>query len=236
MENRDHSTSDAQRQANQQNAQHSTGPRTESGKQRSKLNATRHSLTGQVHITTEEDRIAYDAHCKAYFAEWNPPTVTQTHLVQTLADKQWQIHHGAAILQSIYIQGQAALADKVDADHPEVHDALTAGLFTMERAKEIELISRYTSRLQRDFRSALHELQTLRADYAERQKKEMADAIQIKKFCDMQEEPFNPAKFGFVSQAKDIEIQIFKEDYLEQAKIAAKYNFNREKDREAVKS
>src|SRR6267154_1955525 len=200
MENHDHSTTDAQRSANQQNAQHSTGPRTESGKQRSKLNATRHSLTGQVHITTEEDRIAYDAHCKAYFAEWNPPTTTQTHLVQTLADKQWQIHHGAAILQSIYIQGQAELADKIDADHPQVQDALTAGLFTMERAK-----------------------------YTERQKREMAEAIQIKKFCDMQEEPFNPAKFGFVSQARDIEIQIFKEDYLEQAKIAAKYNFNREK-------
>src|SRR5713101_754803 len=135
MENHDHSTSGAQRQANQQNAQHSTGPRTEAGKARSKLNATRHSLTGQVHITTEEDRIAYDAHCKAYFAEWNPPTTTQTHLVQTLADKQWQIHHSAAILQSIYIQGQAELADKIDTDHPQVHDALAAGLFTWNGPK-----------------------------------------------------------------------------------------------------
>ena len=69
---------------NRANSQHSTGPRTDAGKARSKLNATRHSLTGQVHITTEEDRIAYDAHCKGYFAEWNPATTTQTHLVQKI--------------------------------------------------------------------------------------------------------------------------------------------------------
>jgi len=33
---------------NKANAQHSTGPRTEAGKQRSKLNAFRHGLTGQT--------------------------------------------------------------------------------------------------------------------------------------------------------------------------------------------
>jgi len=44
---------------NRDNAQHSTGPKTEAGKNRSKLNALRHGLTGQVVILTEEDRLAH---------------------------------------------------------------------------------------------------------------------------------------------------------------------------------
>jgi len=36
---------DKQLQANQANAQHSTGPKTEAGKNRSRLNAGRHGLT-----------------------------------------------------------------------------------------------------------------------------------------------------------------------------------------------
>ena len=42
--------SEKQLEANRANAQKSTGPRTEEGKRRSSLNATRHGLTGQVVI------------------------------------------------------------------------------------------------------------------------------------------------------------------------------------------
>ena len=40
--------SEARLRANRLNAQKSTGPRTEEGKQRASLNATRHGLTAQV--------------------------------------------------------------------------------------------------------------------------------------------------------------------------------------------
>ena len=39
--------------------------------------------------------------------------------------------------------------------HPQIHAALTEGLITMKRAKELDLIGRYASRLQRDYRAAL---------------------------------------------------------------------------------
>jgi hypothetical protein len=58
---------EAQLNANRQNAQRSTGPRTPEGKQRSALNATRHTLSGQVRVTTPEDMVAYDKHKQGFF-------------------------------------------------------------------------------------------------------------------------------------------------------------------------
>jgi len=48
---------------NRANAQKSTGPRTEEGKQVSRLNGMRHGLTGQVSIMTDENRAAHDVFC-----------------------------------------------------------------------------------------------------------------------------------------------------------------------------
>src|SRR5438477_3726397 len=75
--------------ATRDNAQHSTGPRTDAGKARSRLNATRHGLTGQVNIRTEEDQKAYDTHCIGFFEDLKPKGAIEMNLVQTMADKQW---------------------------------------------------------------------------------------------------------------------------------------------------
>jgi hypothetical protein len=45
--------------ANQQNAKHSTGPRTEAGKRRSRRNAIRHGLTVETVIDTLVSRLAF---------------------------------------------------------------------------------------------------------------------------------------------------------------------------------
>jgi hypothetical protein len=55
--------------ANRANAMLSTGPRTDSGKQRSSLNALRHGLTAASAVLASEDRAAYDTHCRAFFDE-----------------------------------------------------------------------------------------------------------------------------------------------------------------------
>jgi hypothetical protein len=57
-------TSAAQFAANKANAQHSAGPTSPEGKQRTRLNAYRHGLTGQIHILTAAEQTAFDAHCK----------------------------------------------------------------------------------------------------------------------------------------------------------------------------
>jgi hypothetical protein len=71
---------------NRANAQHSTGPRTQAGKQRSKLNALRHGLTGQTIVLPTEDHSAYQRHSQSFLDECQPKGAIETQLVQSLLD------------------------------------------------------------------------------------------------------------------------------------------------------
>jgi hypothetical protein len=53
-------TTDRKRQANQQNAQRSTGPKTSAGKARSKRNAWKHGLAVPVHVQPHFDDLIRD--------------------------------------------------------------------------------------------------------------------------------------------------------------------------------
>src|SRR5712692_5210601 len=57
---------------NRENASHSTGPKTEAGKQRSCLNALRHGLTGHTIVLPTEDMTAYQRFTKRLFDDLKP--------------------------------------------------------------------------------------------------------------------------------------------------------------------
>ena len=78
--------------ANRANSQHSTGPRTEAGKQRSSQNALRHGLTARTPVLPSEDQAAYHQHCRKFENEYQPATATETQLVQELADTSWRLN------------------------------------------------------------------------------------------------------------------------------------------------
>jgi hypothetical protein len=77
---------------NRANAQHSTGPRSESGKQRSALNALTHGLTARAAVLPSEDPAAYEQHRRQFLAEYDPKTPTETQLVYELADTAWRLN------------------------------------------------------------------------------------------------------------------------------------------------
>src|SRR5271156_546688 len=76
---------------NQINAQKSTGPRTEAGKQRSSLNALRHGLTARTAVLDSENQADYETHCRQFVDEYKPGTPTETQLVHELADTSWRL-------------------------------------------------------------------------------------------------------------------------------------------------
>jgi hypothetical protein len=92
--------------ANQQNAQHSTGPRTESGKRHSRRNAVRHGLTAETVIDTLEDAADYRAFERAIKSDFSPQTAIEGQLVSRLASLLWRLRR-AVIIESGLLNIQA---------------------------------------------------------------------------------------------------------------------------------
>ena len=185
-------------ETNRANAQHSTGPRTDDGKQRSSLNAVRHGLTGQTIVMPHEDMQAYLAHCQNYAQEWQPAGVTEMHIVQSIADTQWRLHRAHA---------HQLTTDAMDSEQ----------LDEIERTKALDRISRYASRIQRDLQSSIKLLQNLQAERKVREQAVLEQAALLQKLFEMKQEPWTPAEFGFVLTTAEIKRHVHLTDHLQQA-------------------
>ena len=85
-------SSDAQIQANRENAKHSTGPTTDSGKAVSAQNARKHGFEAPFRVLPDEDREEYSALLQELRAEWSPITPTEMRLVTSMAQYLSLIH------------------------------------------------------------------------------------------------------------------------------------------------
>jgi len=93
---------------NRANAQHSTGPKTEAGKQKSSLNALRHGLTGQVVLLPTDDPQVYEAHLKSLVDLYQPSDPNEAILVQFMADTAWRLNRITA-LESKLLMSDASI-------------------------------------------------------------------------------------------------------------------------------
>ena len=82
---------EAQILANRANAKRSTGPRTEAGKQASRLNALKTGIHAQSHVIRNEDPEALAQLAAEYNAEFRPTTPRQRDLVDTMVHNEWHI-------------------------------------------------------------------------------------------------------------------------------------------------
>jgi hypothetical protein len=149
--------------ANRANAQLSTGPKTEEGKRRSSLNARRHNLTGQVTAMTEEDRIAHNAFSEALIKSMAPEGALELQLAQRIATDSWRLNRSSAIEDNIFALGFTDHGNQINAEHPELHAALTAARTFTREAKSIELLTLYEQRINRSLQKNLALLQQLQA-------------------------------------------------------------------------
>src|SRR5215471_8371242 len=95
-------TSEAQAKANRENAQKSTGPKTEAGMKRSQLNSRRHGLTGQFFALTPEDQAAFDHHCASLLADLKPANYREKQLAISIAEDQWRLHRARALENNMF--------------------------------------------------------------------------------------------------------------------------------------
>ena len=100
-------TSEKQFHANRQNAQKSTGPRTQEGKRRSRCNSVRHGLTAETVIGVLENPDDYAAFERAIIGDYAPQAVVEHELVSRLASLLWRLRRAGAIETGLFeIQGE----------------------------------------------------------------------------------------------------------------------------------
>lgn len=93
---------EAQLNANRENAKKSTGPRTSAGKANSSRNATTHGLTGANRFLPGEDPSRYQRLRDDLYTRFRPVGEGEEKLVDVIADAQWRISRIAAQEAGIY--------------------------------------------------------------------------------------------------------------------------------------
>jgi len=117
-------TSPRQLEANRQNAQRSTGPRTDEGKRMSRRNALRHGLTAETVIEILEDPEDYKAFEATIIADYDAHTAVERELVLRLASLLWRIRRATGIetdllrIQAEILRERAQTAQKGDEPEP----------------------------------------------------------------------------------------------------------------------
>jgi hypothetical protein len=205
--------SDKQLEANRANAQKSTGPRTEEGKRRSSLNATRHGLTGQVIVVPEENLAAFNQFTAAQVANLDPGDDNERQLAQSWAVIQHRINHAQAIEYNLYTKGvMDDLAGNLNIEHPEAHNAMCDVQTFIRESKAIGNMSLYIGRLVRQASTILKDFNTMKAA---RLRNETAELIKAERVLDAFQKKglvFDPRENGFVFPLSRLEAYIHRKN------------------------
>jgi hypothetical protein len=153
-----------QLQANRENAQRSTGPRTEEGKAKSSLNAVKTGLTGRTVLLPSDDAAAYQQHVDRFLREHQPIGDEESNLVQSIADADWRLLRIPALEAGIYAVGRIELAAQFADEDPAVRAALIEAKTFLVYQKQLNNLSVQEGRLRRQRMLDLQALKELQKD------------------------------------------------------------------------
>jgi hypothetical protein len=179
---------------NRANAQSSTGPRTEAGKQRSSLNAVRHGLTAQTVVLPSEDPTQYETHRRQFMEEYQPATATEIQLVQELIDTSWRINRIPLL--------EANLLSRAE-NPPNEQAAIDFDIVDAHRL--IASINLQGTRLSRQFQKTLDKLREIQEDRRDRERRDLQDAAALLELFKHKGRPWEPADHGFVFTKEEVE-------------------------------
>ena len=168
---------------NRANSAHSTGPRTESGKQRSSINALSHGLTARTTVLPSEDPDTYQRHIQQFLDEYKPATPTETQLVHEIADTAWRLNRIPFL--------EAELLSQDPNPQSLIPQLATLGL--------------HGSRLSREFQKAIDQLRYIQDERRRLERRQLTEATEI--FLRHQHKglPWEPSDDGFVFSKQQIE-------------------------------
>ncbi len=218
---------------NRENARFSTGPRTDKGKEVSRLNAMRHTLCSQTVVSSKNNLSAYVSFTKRFFDDLQPKGVIEEQLVQTLADCSWRLNCARIYETNLLTLGSQEPAASVtieDKDY-EIQFALATAKSYRDQAKVLTSISMHEQRVSREFHRSLKELREIQAERREEERLQMIEAARLYKLHQEQQQaaaesaksasagataepttPYDSTEDGFVLANEEIETYIRRED------------------------
>jgi hypothetical protein len=139
--------SSTQRKANQANAQHSTGPRTDESNARVSQNALRHELTARHLVIRDDEHEEFAVLRDSLSSELDPQGAVETIAFHELLHAAWSLHR----FRRIEAEGSRG----------------TVGDFTdPATTTALDHLSRYQAGAQCAWRKSLHELRVLQTNRA----------------------------------------------------------------------
>jgi len=137
-----------QQEANRQNAQHSTGPKTPEGKAAIRFNALTYGLRTWFSILPDENAADYSKLWDELEAEWQPQTRTERCYLETMVTSQWLLARVAASEQKVYFQIE----------------------FGEHQLKMLGYVAKLRAQLERSFRTAIEDMkQSQKERHSQRQ-------------------------------------------------------------------
>jgi hypothetical protein len=177
-----------------------TGPKTETGKQRTRLNAYKHGLTGQIHILTAEEQTAFDAHCKSICASLAPVGALEIDIAQAIAEDRWRLKRARAIETGIFAAGQqsllgfnAGVATTQDPAQLLYEDTLIQARTWLAKNDNFLLLALYEQRINRTIERNMAELRTLRAERKAAREQALEEALLLAQLAQSKGEKYDPA-------------------------------------------
>jgi len=221
-----------QLEANRRNAQHSTGPRTETGKKTSSLNALRHGLTSRVVVLPTEDLDAYRSFSDEFIASLAPETFAECQCAQTIIDTQWRLNRVRSLEDGMLGLGHFGPEGRIEPGHPEIHAVLTAAAVYRGHSQAFVNLSMHEQRLYRILREASKSLEEMKAKRIAARQAALDAAVALRNLNKMQgltELPSSDAvSSGFVFTPEEIEVECRRHRRLLEAKIAQDCNYDPE--------
>jgi hypothetical protein len=192
--------------ANRENAKKSTGPRTETGKSKVRLNAKRDGITGQVITLPAEDLPIFEKLKADLIAELNPQTLLEQKLASAIAWDTWRLDRLRAVEMNLFALGSQE--EIADTDNPQI-DASLADAQTFQReSQKFALMSIYEQRLSRGIHKNIAALKDLRKEREANRREDLREEANIARTKDFKglpyEAPVRPSQNGFVFSTAEV--------------------------------
>jgi hypothetical protein len=178
---------------NRANAQKSTGPKSVPGKQRSRMNAMKHNLSGQNLLLQETEVEAYNRMGTSMLVDLKPKTEPERQIAQKIVDINFRLNRLMAIEGNMFSFG--LLNNETDTPHDDRLEIMVAQTRAwIERSSSFDVLGRYENRLSRQLLLYQEEFERLQAV-----RKEQEKVDSHRSHNEIKRDKFDPASFGKVA-------------------------------------